>query len=170
MTGVGSARAGDVGGRTGLAEPSGRGSVLIGTLFATVLLGLVSVLLADYVTDGMRSAEVTARRAESEAAATAGVQWFLEELAAKRITAGCVLAGSGAVPSVPRAVGDVEVECAVEPTVDGPPAVELVATGHADGIRRIVHVVVEVPPDEFTVRVRPSPGDAVTALGAAARA
>lgn len=129
------------------------GTVLVLTLLLTIVLAAIVLALATYATTALATSKVTTGRVESNAAASAGVHWYLEELAKKTITDDCIVEATGAAPAVPPAIGDVAVACSVESPIDGHPAVRLVATGTAGDADRVVDVVAQVPLNSYTVQV-----------------
>lgn len=61
-------------------DPRDRGAVLVLALVLTVVLSLVVVGLATYVSTGLRTSEVSTERTETTAAATAGLYFVVERL------------------------------------------------------------------------------------------
>lgn len=141
---------------TTLSQPQperDRGAVLILTLLLTIVLAAVVLALATYATAGLAASKVTTGRNESNAAASSGIQWYLEELAKKTISDDCTVEATGDTPVVPAAIGDVSVACTVESPIDDHPAVRLVATATVGEATRVIDVVVQVPVSAYTVQV-----------------
>ena len=59
------------------------GAILVLTLLLTVVLAVIVLALATYAATTLRSSDVTNGRTESNAAASAGLDWTIEQLAEK---------------------------------------------------------------------------------------
>lgn len=139
---------------------SDRGTVLVLTLVLTVVLSLVIIALATYAMTGLKTSPVTTRRTESNAVTSAGLAFYIEELASKRIEPStaveCTTTAQYSVPLgvLPPNGLSVEIHCDSTRQVGFHPTYQLVATGRTtDGTERSVVVVAQVPRKQYTVQV-----------------
>jgi len=138
-----------------------RGAVLIFTLILTVALAVVALAIASFAATGLQTSKVTTSRTQSNAVTSAGLTWYLEELSAKRIgpenTAWCDQPGvTVTVPAgvLPSAGASVDVTCTTQPEIGFHPTILLSAVGTiADGTRRPIEVVVQVPRADYAAHI-----------------
>lgn len=135
--------------------------MLILSLVLVVILAVVVLAIASFGSTGLRTSRVTTERTASNSVASAGVNWFIEELAAKRVapTDPMWCGDPGVTQSVPAGVlpesgASVSVTCETRPKIDSHPTVRLSATGFTSaGVRRDIVAVVQVPSMERTTQV-----------------
>lgn len=133
------------------------GSVLILTLILVVVLALLVVAIARYATTGLTTSEVTTGRTESNAAASAGLTWSIDEFAAKRLLPSTACAAADTVLPVPPSLapyGSVTVTCSPRDDIENYPGVSLRSTATASGQTRTIRVLLQVPNSQFTAQVR----------------
>ncbi len=123
------------------------GAVLILTLVLVVILGVVVVALANFVTVGLRTSEVTDARTETNADGAAAVTWAMEGFRdASRSVASC----DGSVESVPPAIAvngsAVTLTCNITAPDGSFPVVHLTAVAQLDGVRRNVEAAAQLAP------------------------
>lgn len=139
------------------ADRGDDGVVLILALILTVILAVLVIAIASYATTGLATSEVTTGRTESNASASAGMTWAIEEFAAKRFLPDTHCAVDGADLQVPAGVapyGTVEVTCSPRDDADNYPAVSIESTATVADQTRIVTVLLQVPNDQFSAQVR----------------
>lgn len=139
-----------------------RGSVLIITLVLVVILSVVVLAIASYSTTAVKTSPVASRRTDTNADASAALQWAIERFSSKHIRPNeC---DPGPVP-LPLDITDgtwsnvvsngsaVTISC--EQTQDlSEEAVHLVAVAtDASGVRRTVEALIEVPVYEHGARI-----------------
>lgn len=135
---------------TSTAEPADgrdRGMVLVLTLLLTIVLAVIVLALATYAATALRTSGVTDGRNESNANASAGLDWTIERLAEKQLTpADCDGSDVGVPVAVLPQAGTIAVACTNVAEVNGNPAVHLVANATLpDGTARRIDAVVQVP-------------------------
>lgn len=143
------------------------GTILVLTLVLTIVLSLVVLALASYATTGLKTSEVTTKRTESNSVASAGLAWYIEELAANRINPeddADIYCDDppGLMTAVPPQVLPsnglkVEITCTLLPEIDfidNHPTVQLNAVGQTtDGTQRTIDVIAQVARDPHTVQI-----------------
>ena len=137
-------------------DRSDDGSVLILTLLLTVVLATMVLALATYAASGLTTSGVTTERTESNAAASSGLSYVIEELAKKQIAPDSDCDASIPIPAglVSSSGATVSVECTTQVEIDNHPTLLLTATAvTADGTTRVIEAIVQVPRDQYTVQV-----------------
>jgi hypothetical protein len=136
------------------------GAVLVIALVLTVVMAVVVLGLAKFVTVGLRTSGVASERTETNIDASNAMNWVIEEFAKKKIRpADCADAGSGPYtsltpPSSLSANGSsTTLECARTRPLTAEPVVHLRATSVREQTR-FVEAVIEVP--RYTAGVRVS--------------
>lgn len=132
------------------------GSVLILTLLLTVVLAAVVLALGTYAATGLTTSRVTTERTESNAAASSGLSYVIEELAKKQIAPESDCDGVIPVPAgvVSSTGATVTIVCATQAEIDNHPTLLLTSTGiTADGTERVIEAVVQVPRTQYSVQV-----------------
>lgn len=134
------------------------GTILVLTLLLTVVLAAIVMMLATYATTGLTTSRITTDRTESNAAATAGLTWAIEEFAKKQIVPEDPADCDSAPVTLPIPAGladGVQVTCTTEAMSAGSnPQVRLEATAPtARGGTRTIEVLLEVPAQQYTTQV-----------------
>ncbi len=136
------------------------GSILILTLLLTVVLAVIVLALATYAAAGLATSRVTTQRTESNAVATDGLTWAIEEFAKKTLVpendAHC--AATPVALSPPSGLLDagstVALTCTRQADIDDHPTVLLTADATlASGTNRTIEVVLQVPAAQRTTQV-----------------
>lgn len=154
--------------------PTGRdrGMVLVLTLMLTIVLAVIVLALATYAATALRTSRVTDGRNESNANASAGLDWTIERLAEKQLTpADCVGADVGVPVAVLPQAGTIAVTCTNVAEVNGNPTVHLVANATLpDGTSRRIDALVQVPAASHVANVTQWSADAPLSPAAASAA
>lgn len=135
----------------GRRSTTDRGSVLVITLVLSVILAVLVLALANFVTVGLRTSDVASERTESNADASAVMSWAVEQFAKKQLTPGgdCGEAPTYVtIPTVPASLSvngsTTTLECAQTNPITGESAVHLIA--RSTGVQaRVVEATVLVP-------------------------
>ena len=117
--------------------------------------------LATFATTGLKTSRVTTDLTEANAAASAGANWAIEELAKKQIapenTVDCdatpvdLGAPAGLFGSE---IAALDVTCTTQAEIDDHPVVLLTAVATTvDGMTRTVDAVIQVPRADYTAQV-----------------
>ncbi len=132
---------------TSMGDRRDEGMVLVLTLLLTIVLAVIVLALATYAATALRTSGVTDGRNESNANASAGLDWTIERLAEKQLTpADCDGSDVGVPVAVLPQAGTIAVACTNVAEVNGNPAVHLVANATLpDGTARRIDAVVQVP-------------------------
>jgi hypothetical protein len=131
-----------------------RGSILILTLLLTIVLAAIVLALATYATTGLATSKVTTERTASNALATDGMTWMIEDFAKKNVDPTTCAGSPFTPPSGLIAGGAVTITCTTQPDIDGHPTVLLVADATTSaGTRRRIDVVLQVPTAQRTTQV-----------------
>lgn len=146
------------------AEPRHRdgdeGTILILTLLLTVVLAAIVLALATYAATGLSTSRVTTERTVSNAAATDGLTWAIEEFAKKQLVpendAHCD--STPVALSVPagmvESAASLSLTCERQADIDNHPTVRLSAVATtAAGTDRTIDVVLQVPAAQHTTQV-----------------
>jgi Tfp pilus assembly protein PilX len=134
-----------------------RGSILVLAMVLTLVLAFVTIAIARYATVGLATSQTTSHRTRSNAAASAALQWAIDEFAAKRLYPGvdCTTADTTiAVPAAALPYGSVTLTCGPSDEVGNHPTVDLTAIATVDGVTRTIDVLLQVPRDTYNAQIR----------------
>ena len=136
------------------------GTVLILTLLLTVVLAAIVLSLATYAAAGLATSRVTTHRTESNAVATDGLTWAIEEFSKKTLVpendAHCNSAPVTLSPPAGLLDGSstVSLTCTRQADIDNHPTVLLAADATlASGTNRTIEIVLQVPAGQRTTQV-----------------